>query len=142
MHASPAPAPIESIAERFEAATLPPAELSHRVHLALGWHYLQRDGFPAGAAAFVSHLQRYVTAIGANGKYHETITWAYLVLLNEELVLHAAPGEPFDAMIARRPELLDHRSGALRERYTAEELDSAEARAVFVLPRRADAPRP
>ncbi|KRC59107.1 hypothetical protein ASE14_15090 [Agromyces sp. Root81] len=126
---------IESVALEFENGTLPPAQLSHRVHLALGWHYLQRDGFPAGAATFCEHLQRYVQAVGAIGKYHETITWAYLVLLNEERTLRAEPGETFDAMIARRPDLLDHRAGALRQCYTAEELDAPEARTTFMLPR-------
>ena len=128
---------IESVALEFENGTLPPARLSHRVHLALGWHYLQRDGFPAGAAAFCDHLRRYVQAIGATGKYHETITWGYLVLLHEELALRSEPGESFDAMIERRPDLLDHRGGALRRCYTAEELDAPEARTTFLLPRAA-----
>lgn len=102
---------LDELAREFEQGTLPPARLSHRLHLALGWRALQRDGFPAGAAAFCEQLRRYVDAIGATGKYHETITWAYLVLMNEERVLCAAPGESFDAMIERRPDLLDHRDG-------------------------------
>lgn len=118
----------------FERGTLDPAHFSHRMHLSLAWRYLQRDGFPTGAQQFQQHLQRYVAKVGAQSKYHETITWAYLVLLNEERCLRSPPGECFDAMIQRRPELLDHRNGPLARCYSQQQLDSPEARRVFMLP--------
>lgn len=118
----------------FESGTLDPARFNHRLHLSLAWRYLQRDGFPEGALHFRRHLQAYVTKVGADGKYHETITWAYLVLLNEERTLRSPPGESFDAMIRRRPDLLDHRNGAIARCYGQSQLDCAEARRVFLLP--------
>lgn len=121
--------------QAFEACTLPPSQFSHRLHLSLGWQYLQRYGFPAGAAAFSERLRTYVAAVGAAAKYHETITWAYLALMNEERVLRSPSGESFDSMILRRPDLLDHRSGALAQCYSREQLDADAARRVFVLPR-------
>ena len=125
----------EELVHGFETCTLPPAQFSHRRHLALGWHYLQQRGFPAGAQHFCQRLQAYVTSVGASAKYHETITWTYLVLMNEERVLRSQRDESFEAMIARRPDLLDHRTGALSNVYDREQLDSPEARRVFVLPR-------
>lgn len=125
---------IEPTRQAFEDGSLEPAKFSHRVHLSLAWHYLQRDGFPEGAMQFRNHLQRYVAKVGAHGKYHETISWAYLVLLNEELCLRSPPGESFDAMIQRRPDLLDHRNGAVARRYSVAQLESPEARRVFMLP--------
>lgn len=136
MSAVHAAASMQSLLNEFELGTLPPARFSHRLHLALGWQYLQRHGFPAGAALFCARLKEYVQAVGAAGKYHETITWAYLVLLNEELTQRAAPGEHFDSMIARRPDLLDHRQGALMRYYTAQQLETEVARNTFVLPDR------
>lgn len=121
--------------QAFEDCTLPPARFSHRLHLAFGWHYLQRHGFPAGAALFCERLRAYVTAVGAAAKYHETITWAYLTLMNEERVLRASAGEDFESMIRRRPDLLDHRDGALTQCYSREQLESETARRVFMLPR-------
>jgi hypothetical protein len=118
----------------FEDGTLDPAAFSHRRHLAVAWAYLRRDGFPEGAVRFREQLLRYVRRAGAAAKYHETITWAYLVLLNEELRLRSRPGESFDDMLARRPDLLDHASGALARRYTRAELDHPDARRVFLLP--------
>lgn len=118
----------------FELGTLDPAQFTHRLHLSLAWQYLQRDGFPEGAQQFRHHLQRYVAKVGAQSKYHETITWAYLVLLNEELCLRSTPGETFDAMIQRRPDLLDHRNGPIARCYGKAQLESPEARRVFMFP--------
>jgi hypothetical protein len=123
--------------QAFETLTLDPAHFTHRRHLEFGWRYLQRYGFPEGAARFAGRLRAYVEHVGAAAKYHETITWAYLVLMNEERTLRSPPGETFDAMIARRPDLLDHRTGALSEVYDRTRLESVEARSVFLLPRRA-----
>ena len=118
----------------FENGSLDPAQFSHRMHLSLAWGYLQRDGFPDGALQFRRHLQNYVAKVGAQSKYHETLTWAYLALLNEELCLRSPVGESFEAMIQRRPDLLDHRNGAISRHYSQAQLDSPEARRVFLLP--------
>jgi hypothetical protein len=118
----------------FENGSLDPARFSHRLHLSLAWSYLQRDGFPEGALQFRRHLQNYVAKVGAQSKYHETITWAYLVLLSEELCLRSSADESFDAMIQRRPDLLDHCNGAISRCYSKAQLDSPEARRVFMLP--------
>lgn len=127
-------APEASELQAFESGTLDPARFDHRLHLSLAWTYLQRDGFPDGALRFRQHLRAYVAKVGAQAKYHETITWAYLVLLNEELSLRSPPGEPFEAMIQRRPDLLDHRNGAIARCYSKSQLDSPDARRVFLLP--------
>lgn len=124
----------DEIMRAFELGTLDPAQFSHRMHLSLAWKYLQRGGFPEGAQEFRQHLQRYVVKVGAHSKYHETITWAYLVLLNEELYLRSSTGESFDAMIQRRPDLLDHRNGPISRCYSKAQLESADARRVFMFP--------
>jgi hypothetical protein len=81
-------------------------------------------------------LRAYVAAVGAAGKYHETVTWAYMILMHEEMALRSPPEEDFDSMIQRRPDLLDHRYGALAACYPREQLESPDSRRVFVLPRR------
>jgi hypothetical protein len=131
--------PIESVQRddllrAFESGSLEPSQFNHRLHLSLAWNYLQRDGFPEGALAFRRHLQTYVARVGAADKYHETLTWAYLVLLNEEMTLRSPPGEDFETMIRRRPDLLDHRSGAISRCYSKAQLDQPAARRVFLLP--------
>jgi len=87
---------------------------------------------------FQERLAAYTRRVGASARYHATITWAYLVLLNEELTLRSPPGESFDALTARRPDLLDTRDGALARHYTRAELEHPDARRVFRLPARGD----
>lgn len=125
----------DEMLQAFEACTLPPQEFSHRRHLQLGWAYLRRYGFPEGALRFRERLKAYVAAVGAAGKYHETVTWAYLVLMNEEMTLRSSASESFDEMVERRPDLLDHREGAIAQCYTQAQLEASEARRVFMLPR-------
>jgi hypothetical protein len=137
IHSSSTDTPADNdgaLLRSFENGTLDPAQFSHRRHLQVAWAYLRRDGFTAGAAHFCTHLKAYVASVGATGKYHETITWAYLVLLNEEMSLRTARDESFDEVMSRRPDLLDHRNGAIAQRYTRAELDNPDARRVFMLP--------
>src|SRR5688500_17999497 len=106
VHARSAVGPSSSdldLVRSFEEGSLDPATFTHRCHLAVAWAYLERHGFPDGAARFCGSLKAYVTSVGAAVKYHETITWAYLVLMNEEMTLRSSPGEGFDSMVLRRP---------------------------------------
>jgi hypothetical protein len=126
----------DELIRTFEDGTLDPALFTHRRHLQTAWHYLSWHGFAMGGAEFCKHLKKYVAHVGAAAKYHETITWAYLALLNEEMQLRSSPDEAFDTMIARRPDLLDHRHGAFARRYRPADLENPDARRVFLLPTR------
>ena len=87
----------------FEACTLPTAEFSHRRHLHIAWRYLSAAPLGIAAERFKAALQRYAAAHGRPHLYHETITWAYLVLLNQVRAGPAADGVPvtFASAIAR-----------------------------------------
>lgn len=124
----------EALIDALEGRSLPPGEFTHREHLRAAWAYLGRYGFPDGAVRFQRALKGFVAHVGATAKYHETITWAYLLVLNEERVLRSPPGESFDSLLARRPDLLDHRRGVIARYYSKDELASEAARRVFVLP--------
>jgi hypothetical protein len=117
---------------RLEAGTLPPAEFDHRGHLRAGFLYLRCHDFPGACVAMKAAIQRFAAALGKSTLYHETMTIAYLALIAERLA--EEPAEiGFDAFLARYPELA---SGEyFRRYYPAGELDTAEARATFVLPR-------
>jgi hypothetical protein len=123
----------------FEDRTLPPESFDHRCHLRMAWLYLRWYGFPHGATRFMEALRAYVNHLGVPQKYHETITWAYFVLLNEELTLRAQPGETFDELLLRRPDFLARGNGSLLRYYTPERLQSDEARRVFLLPQQPSA---
>ncbi|HEU4410239.1 MAG TPA: hypothetical protein VFS43_33595 [Polyangiaceae bacterium] len=123
-------------ARAFARASLPAADFSHRGHLRVAWVYLRGRPFARAALCFARHLRRYARAQGAEGKYHETLTWAYLVLINERLE-GAPPGEGFDDFLRRCPELADAKGGLVGRYYDAAQLASPLARRAFVLPARA-----
>jgi hypothetical protein len=121
---------------RFEALDVPPASFRHRVHVRLAFAMLARADFAAGAARFCGALQRYVAAFGAEAKYHETITWAYLVLVHQRMSARAYASSL--ELLADNPDLLDHRTGALARHYDVAAITASPvARRVFVLPERA-----
>ena len=69
----------------FENLDLGAESFGHREHVRLAWVYLHR--YPAHEAlpAFANGLKKFTAHLGAADKYHETITWAYLALINERI---------------------------------------------------------
>lgn len=124
-----------ALVARFEACTLPAADYHHREHLRIAFAMLRGADFGVAALRFRDALRRYVTALGAAAKYHETLTWAYLALVHQRM--SETPADSSRDFLARHPELLDHRSGALARHYDVPAITgSALARRVFVLPER------
>jgi hypothetical protein len=120
--------------DAFERGEVDNGSFHHRDHIRMAWTYLQRFGFSDGAPRFVDALQRFAAKNGKPGLYHATITWAYLVAINErrERDPHAgwddfARGN--DALLAWKPSILDGW-------YRPETLASDYARRVFVMPDR------
>jgi hypothetical protein len=117
----------------FESCSLPNGAFRHRQHLRVAWLYLGTSSFAEAAVRFSTNLKRFAAANGAAGLYHETITWAYLALVNERM--HTSAARDFDSFLRANADLLDHKAGALRAYYDEATLASDLARAVFVLPR-------
>jgi hypothetical protein len=122
----------QAFLEALEAATLPPAEFSHRSHVRAGFLYLRRHDFPGACVAMKRAIQAFAASLGKATLYHETLTIAYLALIAERLADEPAD-IGFDAFIERYPELLSMEY--FRRYYPTGALDTPEARATFVLPR-------
>ncbi|MCB9565285.1 MAG: hypothetical protein H6709_11825 [Kofleriaceae bacterium] len=122
----------------FEAGVVPAAGFHHRDHLHVAWCYLRAMPLEDALARYVRHLRALTVALGVPGKYHATITWAYVILLDDAMHDPALAGADLDAVLAARPALLARPPVAFAGRYAVDELDDPVARARFVLPR----PRP
>jgi hypothetical protein len=134
MSAAPAPASDDAIAAlvaAFEACTLPASEFHHRQHLQVAWWCLRHAPPLDAMARFVSSLRRYAAHLGKPELYHETVTWAFLLHINERLE-RGGRARSWAAFAADHPELFGR---ALLDGYwRPETLDSALARRVFVFP--------
>jgi hypothetical protein len=100
----------ETLLEAFESCTLPPDALGHREHVRVAWLILRaHPRFEDGAQRFCAGLRRFAEAHRKSGLYHETITWAYLVLVNERMRGRDAAG--FDELAAAHGDLFEQGLG-------------------------------
>lgn len=119
----------------FEDSTLPEECFHHRDHVRAAWLLLRETSPAAALDRFSSALKRFAAAKGKTGLYHETITWVYLILINERIERGGHEME-WDDFASANPDLLVWRPSVLDGYYTPESLGSDLARRVFVLPDR------
>lgn len=124
----------------FENLSLGAESFGHRDHVRLAWIYLNR--YPAHEALplFANGLRQFATHLGAAGKYHETITWAYLALINERMARGEDQAETQDlsweTFSTANADLFEWPGGALAKYYKQSTLDSDLARHAFLMPDR------
>ena len=123
----------QALIEAFEQDTLQAGGFGHREHVRMAWLYLNLYPVPAALARFVEGIKRFVRRIGQEGLYHETITYAFIFLINERMERDGRAGS-WDAFAARNRDLLTQGKALLNAYYGAETLGSDLARNVFVLP--------
>jgi hypothetical protein len=125
----------ETLLRDFESCTLAPDALGHREHVRVAWLILRaHTRFEDAAQRFCAGLRRFAAAHGRPGLYHETITWAYLALVNERM--RGRGEESFEGFAAGNGDLLEAGLGGLLAYYERDVLRSEEARRAFLLPRR------
>jgi hypothetical protein len=119
--------------ERFENQVLSEAEFRHPDHVRLAWLYLRKLPLPDAISIFSSGLKKFATRFGKPDRYHETITLAYLLLINERMARGPAKSAWSD-FAAGNPDLFKWKGGVLDSYYQPETLTSDLARRVFVFP--------
>ena len=124
-----------ALVERFEAGEEPPGGFHHREHVRVAWWYLKRHPLPEALSRFSGALKRFALARGKPGLYHETITVAFVLLINERLD-GAATGETWAQFADRNQDLLTWRPSVLDRYYRPDTIASDRARRTFVLPDR------
>jgi hypothetical protein len=124
----------EELLRSFEQATLPASAFPHRVHVHMAWLYLGRDPLPIALEKFITDLKKFAAANGAADKYHATITFAFMVLINERMERGSREAS-FEEFARANPDFFE--KDYLLRYYAAETLASPIAKKTFVLPARA-----
>ena len=102
----------------------------HREHLELAWTYLRLHPIQEAEGVMSAAIRHIARRHGAEDKYHETITRAWLRFVAVHMQRWGAPS--FEEFIERNPDLLD---GKLVEHFYSRELIfGAPARAGWVDP--------
>jgi hypothetical protein len=118
----------------FADGTLDAAAFHHRDHVRVAWLHLERYAPALALERFSAGLRRLAAAAGKPDRYHETITWAYLLLINERRE-RAGRATTWEEFAAENADLLGWNPSILDTYYPAEVLASDLARRAFVLPR-------
>src|SRR4029453_18490291 len=106
--------------------SLSTADFPHEQHVRCAWLFVQRHGMPGALDAFPAALRRFAAAKGATMLYHETITWAFLLLIHERQQRTRA--EDWPAFAAANADLLRWKPSELDALYRPETLASDFAR--------------
>ncbi len=124
-------APQVSIAA-LEDGTLDAASFDHAAHVYAAWLYLDAYSLPDAINRFSAALQRLTAKLGAPDKYHETVTWFFMLLIAERRA--AADGTDWFAFCRANPDLFCRDEPIIRRYYSRGLLASERARQTFVLP--------
>jgi hypothetical protein len=127
-----------ALVRTFENGVAPPGGFHHEQHVRVAWHYLRHYPLLAALDRFQTRLRAFALAQGKPDLYHETITTAYVLLINERLHDNGARDEGWDAFAARNADLLSWKPSILERYYRDETLWSDRARVTFVMPDRLD----
>jgi hypothetical protein len=120
--------------DRFLDTTLPSEQFHHAQHLEVAWLFVRKHGMPAALTEFTTAIRRFADAKGATGLYHETITWAFLLLIADRQA--RKPADSFDAFARDNADLFAWKPSILDRYYSKELLSSELARRTFLMPDR------
>jgi len=123
----------EEFIERFEAGTLPSESFHHRDHVKMVWLYLRHYPLLEALGRFSENLKRFATAHGKPQLYHQTITWVYVFLINEQIERNGQE-QSWEEFVGANPDLFDWKNNVLKTYYDDETLSSEFARRIFVFP--------
>lgn len=118
----------------FLDTSLPADQFHHHQHVQVAWLFVCRHGLPDALAEFTTAIRRFADAKGATGLYHETITWAFLLLIAERQARR--PAAAWEEFAAANPDLLVWKPSILERYYSKELLASDLAKRTFLMPDR------
>lgn len=126
--------PAEEV-RAFEAGDIDPQKFDHEAHVRVAWSYLQQHSAAIAIAKFTSALRSLTVRLGASDKYHETISWFFMILIAERSAV--CRHTDWQSFKSANPDLLQESSALLKRYYSRDRLTSAVAREHFLLPDRA-----
>jgi hypothetical protein len=119
----------------FEDCTLANEAFHHEDHVRVAFLYLSHFPPLQALERFSSALKRFAEAHGKTTLYHETVTWAYILLIRERIA-RAGCLQSWPEFRAANPDLLDRKRDILKTYYRPETLKSELAKRTFLLPDR------
>ncbi len=124
----------QAVIDRFESGAFGAAPFRHVDHVQLGWAFLRCHPLATALSGFAAALRTFAASKGSPGLYHETITWAYLMIIHDRMHTAEDGGSDWDDFAAGNPDLFEPWDQFLARWYDVAMLRSDRARAAFVFP--------
>lgn len=118
--------------QSFENCTLSPELFSHEAHLRLAWLHIQLSGVKMACSTIESQLRNYVNHVGAEDKFHLSITVAGTQLIAE--FMSKSKSSDFTQFIEEFPELKTDFKALINTRYSYDIFLSEEAKRKYLEP--------
>ena len=123
--------PLVSI-ETLENATVDAEAFDHESHVYAAWLYLEEWPLREATRRFCDAIRRLTVKLGAETKYHETITCFFMQLINERRLLSA--DSSWLQFRANNIDLVSNAGKTLNRYYSQDLLNSDLARQHYLLP--------
>ena len=124
--------PYRPSLEQFEDCEIDPDAFTHEAHVYVAWSYLQEFELLEAIDRYRNTLRRLTQKLGAEDKFHETITWFFLIAIAERL--GGKKPVDFETFKSTNPDVFQSKPGLLGRHYSSARLMSAPARKIFLLP--------
>ena len=118
--------------DSFEKGAIQAEAFNHRAHIKLAWSYIQVQPLHQAIGSVSGGLKTFAAKVGQPQKYHETITWAFMLLVHERH--RQNPADDWAGFAAKNQDLFQ--SNALQQLYHQQTLANPAAKQTFHLPDR------
>ena len=121
--------------EVFESGRIDAEMFDHEAHIYVAWLYLDQYPVLKATQRYMNSLKRITADLGIPGKYHETITWFFMFLIDERR--RVSTSDDWFSFRRKNEDLFARgEQSILSQYYQPETLASDSARRSFVLPDR------
>ena len=117
---------------QFNSCQLNPSFFSHEAHLRLAWIHIDKYGFEQAKGNIQKQLQDFVAHVGAEDKYHKTLTIVVIQAVNHFML--QSTSDNFPDFIIEFPQLKEDFKSLISSHYSFDVFSSAEAKLKFISP--------
>jgi hypothetical protein len=118
--------------EKFERGDVDAKQFDHEAHIFVAWSYLQNYELQESIARFCKALRALTKKLGVESKYHETISWFFMILIAER----KAASKDWQTFKRLNADLFASQPSIISAYYSSERLGSPLARTQFMMPDR------
>ena len=124
--------------EAFEQGSIDPELFNHEAHVFIAWSYLQQCDLKESIDRFCAALRRLTKKLGIELKYHETLSWFFMILIAERR--SELGSNVWQTFRQGNADLFATHPSIVRDYYSEERLGWSIARTQFVMPDRLPLP--